>query len=325
MTAVEVVSSSTALAPLEYARQMLAEATSVDAVKDIRDKAEALRLYARQAGYGLEMQNECAELKLRAERQAGELLAGMPELGRGKSRTLPDLGLSYSQSSRWQQLASLPVAEFDAYIAAAFHDQRELTTSGALKLARQHRAANPTPRPPLQPVDPDAPGLPGLAGRFTTIVADPPWRYDNKATRGAAEDHYPTMTVAELCDMPVDEHANDNAHLYLWTTNGFLRQAFDLFDAWGFTYKAHLAWVKPQMGLGNYFRISHEHVLFGIKGKLPTASRSTMSWFSAARGRHSAKPESFYDLVEASSPGPYLELFARSRRLGDWTAWGNEA
>lgn len=182
--------------------------------------------------------------------------------------------------------------------------------------------ALPEPRE-LTPVPDELPPLP--AGEFRVVVADPPWQYGNKATRGAAEDHYATMTIPELCELPVEEQVAEGAHLYLWTTNGFLREAFDVVEAWGFTYKTCLTWVKPQMGMGNYFRSSTEHVLFGVRGGLATQDRAMMNWFEARRGRHSQKPDCFYDLVEKASPGPYLEMFARRRRLGDWSVWGNEA
>jgi N6-adenosine-specific RNA methylase IME4 len=174
--------------------------------------------------------------------------------------------------------------------------------------------------------DDDVPLDPGPLpeGVYRTIVADPPWRYDNRATRGAAEDHYATMSLAELAGLDVEERAAEQAHLYLWTTNGFLREAFDLVDAWGFEYRTCLTWVKPQIGLGNYFRSSTEHVLFGVRGRLRTLVRDERNWLEAPRGRHSAKPEAFYDLVQRASPGPYLEMFARQRRLG-WDVWGREA
>lgn len=175
----------------------------------------------------------------------------------------------------------------------------------------------------LTVVEPDpTPDLPD--GIYRTIVADPPWRYGNTATRGSAENHYPTMSMDELLALDVPAVSAADAHLYLWVTNGFLREGFDLIAAWGFTYKACLTWVKPQMGLGNYFRGATEHVLFGVRGRLPTNTRAAVNWFQAPRGRHSAKPEAFYDLVEDASPGPYLEMFARRQRLG-WSTWGNEA
>lgn len=177
-----------------------------------------------------------------------------------------------------------------------------------------------------------------LEGTFGAIVADPPWRYGNTSTRGAAEDHYSTMSIEELCDLDVvRERAAEQSHLYLWTTAGHLPDAFSVMTAWGFEYKTYLVWVKPQMGMGNYFRVSTELVLFGIRGGLLTQTNNTMNWFEHKRARHSAKPEVFHDLVMRSSPGPYLELFARCRkdelltgcrcskcRLG-WSTWGDQS
>lgn len=217
-------------------------------------------------------------------------------------------------------------AECEPEVRAAVVTQ--VTTGGTpniKKAVQQVRAAigggrsdRPALSAPVHTDDPDGP----TPTTFATIVIDPPWRYENTITRGAAEDHYPTMSLDELADL--DLPAADNAHLYMWVTNGFLREGFDLLDAWGFTYKACLTWCKPQIGMGNYFRNSTEHVYFGLRGSLPTNANNVPTWFTADRTRHSAKPECFYDLVELSSPGPRLEMFARRRRLG-WHTWGNEA
>ena len=175
-------------------------------------------------------------------------------------------------------------------------------------------------------------------GKFSTFVADPPWQYGNTSTRGAAENHYGTMTIDELCDMDVvPNHANDQAHLYMWTTAGHLPEAFKVMEAWGFEYKTYLVWVKPQMGMGNYFRVCTELVLFGVRGGMRTQARDIRNHFEAPRGKHSAKPAIFHDLVEKASPGPYLELFSRCNaanmltgctcskcRLG-WEVFGNQA
>jgi N6-adenosine-specific RNA methylase IME4 len=166
---------------------------------------------------------------------------------------------------------------------------------------------------------------PAPDGTFATIVADPPWQYTNTSTRGAAEDHYPTMSIAELCDLPVESWSAPEAHLYLWTTNGFLREAFDIVDAWGFEYKTTLVWAKPQIGMGNYFRSSTEYVLFGTRGGLRTLDGNQRNWFEAPRTQHSRKPGLFFDIVHQASPPRYLEMFARQRRLDpDWDYWGNE-
>lgn len=177
--------------------------------------------------------------------------------------------------------------------------------------------------------------------RYATIVADPPWRYNAKVSPlrsggrgGQAEHQYSTMTNAELAAMPISNLAQEKAHLYMWVTNPRLiaerdgsREItpFDIVEAWGFRPITLLTWVKPgKNGTGWYFRGQTEHVIFATRGGLgiPSHRREPNVMFSP-RSRHSAKPESFFKLVERVSPGPYLELFARSNRRG-WDAWGNE-
>lgn len=232
----------------------------------------------------------------------------------------------YPESSRrredltWthhREAASLDDA--DKVLAAAAENgwssrelRREVKRRKAIKTTAKAQGEDGTDWSDTEPED----------GLYSVVVIDPPWRYDNTATRGAAEDHYPTMSVAELT--AIDIPANPaGSHLYLWVTNGFIKEGFDLMDAWGFAYKTTLTWCKPQIGMGNYFRNNTEHVLFGVAGSLPTLRNDVPTWFVADRTRHSAKPESFYDLVESCSPGPYLEMFARRRRMG-WGSWGNE-
>lgn len=207
--------------------------------------------------------------------------------------------------------------------------QSQLASSGRAnfeKAVKQARAASlpviVERRVEPEPEPEDLPELDDPPTEFSAIVIDPPWRYDNTITRGAAEDHYPTMGLEELAALTFPAAAD--SHLYLWVTNGFLREGFWLLEQWGFEYKACLTWCKPQIGMGNYFRNSTEHVYFAVRGKLPTNANNIATHFIADRTRHSAKPEAFYDIVERSSPGPYLEMFARRRRLG-WQVWGNEA
>lgn len=159
--------------------------------------------------------------------------------------------------------------------------------------------------------------------RFATIYADPPWQYANAASRGAAENHYETMTIDAIADLPIAQLAADEAHLHLWTTNAFLFEAERVIKAWGFTYKSCLVWIKPQIGNGNYWRVSHEFLLLGVRGNLTFPDRTQQSWLFADRGRHSAKPSVFRKLIEKVSPGPRLELFARSQAEG-WTTWGDQ-
>jgi len=159
--------------------------------------------------------------------------------------------------------------------------------------------------------------------KFSTIYADPPWKYGNQGTRGATNNHYETMTVEEICNEPIVKLINDDAHLHLWTTNAFLFEAKKVIEAWGFTYKSCLIWVKPQMGMGNYWRLSHEFLLFGIRGKKPFRNHSTKSWIEVPRTKHSQKPDKIREMIEVVSEGPYLEAYGRKISPG-WTVYGNE-
>jgi N6-adenosine-specific RNA methylase IME4 len=161
--------------------------------------------------------------------------------------------------------------------------------------------------------------------RFPTIYADPPWPYANTAARGAAENHYRTMSLDAIRNQPVKDLAADCAHLHLWTTNAFLRAAIDVIRAWGFRYKSCLVWAKPQIGMGNYWRVSHEFLLLGVRGKLPFRDHTCRSWLMRPRTVHSRKPFAFRELIERVSPGPYLELYGREELPNSgWTVYGNQ-
>ena len=159
--------------------------------------------------------------------------------------------------------------------------------------------------------------------KFGTIYADPPWHYANAASRGAAENHYRTMDIEAIAGLPIAQLAADQAHLHLWTTNAFLFEAQRVIEAWGFVYKSCLIWIKPQLGNGNYWRVSHEFLLLGVRGNLTFTDKTQQSWLCAERSQHSVKPKIFRKLVEQVSPGPRLELFARAQ-ADDWTTWGDQ-
>ena len=173
-----------------------------------------------------------------------------------------------------------------------------------------------------------------LTKKYRTIVVDPPWpfadslrhylyRADREGRGRGAIANYKLMGVDEIAALPVSDWAENAAHLYVWTTNTFMRDAYTLIDAWGFRDKTILTWVKPRLGMGHYFRNTTEHVIFCVRGSLRTLRRDCRTSFTAEQNGHSVKPDTFYDIVESMSPGPYLDVFARRRRLG-WDAWGNE-
>jgi N6-adenosine-specific RNA methylase IME4 len=173
-------------------------------------------------------------------------------------------------------------------------------------------------------------------GRFATILADPPWQFQNRTGKVAPEHRrllrYPTMELQEIMDMPIGNLAAARSHLYLWVPNALLMEGLQVMKAWGFTYKSNIVWFKVRKdggpdgrGVGFYFRNVTELVLFGVRGSMRTLKpgRTQVNLLATRKREHSRKPDEIYNIVEACSPGPYLELFARFHRPG-WAQWGNE-
>ncbi|MEL6717561.1 MAG: MT-A70 family methyltransferase [Bacteroidota bacterium] len=171
---------------------------------------------------------------------------------------------------------------------------------------------------------------------YKTILADPPWRF--KAQQGKLSPEYskcfryPTLPLKEIIEIPVDLVADENSHLYLWIPSSMLQDGLDVMKAWGFTYKTSITWEKitkagepDKSGYGHYFRNCTETILFGVKGSMNTyhASHSFPNVIRAKKREHSRKPDEQYQLIEACSPAPYLELFSRNTRQG-WGKFGNE-
>ena len=164
------------------------------------------------------------------------------------------------------------------------------------------------------------------AKQFAVIIADPPWDIAQKGTRGAIQ-KYELMTAGRIAAMPVRDLAADSSTLLLWVTNAALPAGLEVMSAWGFDYKTNAVWDKYYMGLGNYFRGSHELLLHGTRGKpQPFKLRSQRSVLNHPRRDHSVKPPELVPMIESILDGPYLELFARQRpnSHADWSVWGNE-
>ncbi|MFL6099498.1 MAG: MT-A70 family methyltransferase [Actinomycetales bacterium] len=161
--------------------------------------------------------------------------------------------------------------------------------------------------------------------RFQTVLADPPWDVQQRGTLGAAS-HYDLMSVEAIKAMPVTALTAPDSHCWLWVTNATLRAGYDVMEAWGFTPRSPLTWIKPRFTLGNYLRNATEHLILGTRGNAPVRFRSQPTWMFAPLQEHSHKPEEQYAVIERVSDGPYLELFARRRppSNADWSVWGNE-
>ena len=168
-----------------------------------------------------------------------------------------------------------------------------------------------------------SPAISGLPpGGFATILVDPPWPAQG------GEKHYRTMSLARIKALPVGSLAARDAHLWLWTTNALLPKAYEVAEAWGFTVRSPLTWVKFRLGLGGRYQLRNatEQLLFCTRGKAPLGSRSQPTWFNAPVTEHSRKPAEQFAIIERVSPGPYLELFARRRPESNqpWAVWGDQ-
>ncbi len=189
---------------------------------------------------------------------------------------------------------------------------------------------------PLRPVG-ELKELPSVEGGFKTILADPPWRFTNRTGKVAPEhrrlDRYSTLDIDSICQIDVKSVASKNSHLYLWVPNALLPDGLRVMESWGFRYISNVIWAKRRKdggpdgrGVGFYFRNVTEIILFGVRGSMRTLppARSQVNMIESRKREHSRKPDEQYELIEACSPGPYLELFARHPRTG-WSVWGDES
>lgn len=312
-------------------------ARSIDDVKDIRDRAEAARQYAKAAGYSRDITNMCAEIKLRSERRAGQILLQMRDQGLraepgrpDKTRhddgiskpTLVDLGVADDpikadlRARRWQQLADIPEDTIEHYVDHAKEADADVTNNGLRQFAARQRQPEPVPEP-----------VPLPDGKFSCIVSDPPWpmqkiERNERPAQGVALD-YPVMSLEDIAALPVGDLAADDCHLYLWVTHKFLPAGLDLLDGWGFRYQCVMTWRK-NVGITPFsWMYDTEHVIFARRGSLPLTRLGLRLSFEAPVAGHSVKPDVFYERVVSASPGPRLEMFSRRKRDG-FEAWGNE-
>ena len=174
--------------------------------------------------------------------------------------------------------------------------------------------------------------------KFATILADPPWQFQNRTGKMAPEhkrlSRYTTLSLDEIKSIPVKDFATDSANLYLWVPNALLKEGLEVMAAWGFTYKTNLIWYKirkdggpDRRGVGFYFRNVTEIILFGTRGKNARTldpGRSQENMIVKQKREHSRKPDEQYELIESCSKGPFLEMFSRGSRPG-WECWGNQA
>jgi len=331
------VAADRVIAKLREAEKALQFVTTIHQAKLVADVAAAQEVFAHRQRLGNEIESYALEIKTYALAKLGELLAAMPKakgtrgqlISRGviggtnsepPINTLADLGLDKKTSAVAQQLAALPLPIRDA-IAKGEQSLTEVMRANKAQERRQER---------VDTIVDISRGNVELASAVTypVIYADPPWRYEHVKTESRAiENQYPTMALEDICALPVADVATPDAILFLWATSPKLAEAIRVVEAWGFTYRTSMVWVKDQIGMGYYARQRHELLLIATRGNPPVpepASRPD-SVVTAPRQEHSAKPLVFYDVIERMYPEfQKIELFCRNPR-GGWDAWGNQA
>lgn len=283
--------------------------SDIETLQEWLAQAAALESYLRSKG----LQRPMLGAQRRVEARIGQLLE------KAKRRSAVMTALAHDQRTDFRILShglnGTPLTE----------DEWRKSRRALVALLRQRLGLIP-PTPPLPP------------GKFRCIVADPPWQLDTgpKVFGGTIEKGhddlaYSQMSVEEISKLGVANLAGDDAHLYLWTTNRYVESSYAVARAWGFKPSVLLVWAKKPhgVGLGDAFRLTTEFILYARRGNLKELKITSTTWFEWPRGKHSEKPQEFYELVESMTPAPgrqkdRLEMFARKQRPG-WTVWGHEA
>lgn len=340
----------TSLTKYDAACRALAECRTVDEVLEVRDHAERIRLYARQAK-DRQLLADASDIHLRAERQLGVMLKAAKELGqisRGQpakrkaekncaepeqfSRiTLEEAGIDRKLSARSQKVASISERAFEEMVART---RARIAAGGALTIDREISASEKKERRATHEQVLGAMQVSLPSQKFGVILADPEWRFEpwsrETGMDRAAENHYPTSCTEVIASRDVPSIAARDCVLFLWATQPMLPQALLVMAAWGFDYKTHLIWKKPHPITGYWFRSVHELLLVGTRGAPPAPAMGTQPVSvieaKAENQKHSKKPDLFLEMIEGYFPTmPKIELNRRGPPRPGWSAWGNEA
>ncbi len=313
---------------IDVALRALAEARTPTEFVRLANVAESLRVYAIRAGMGLRAQNRAAEIRLRAERGLGTLLTPVEMRGRPKNVRaannfkLADIGITRRVSHRAQRLAAVPEWIFHAYLRDAGDQGDEITTRALLGVAERQTSGERNRQRIRGGAVTDLVAFAAAGHRVGTMLVDPPWPIEG----ASALLPYEATSIEELKALPVAPFCAERCHCHLWCLpNPTLSRAEEILLAWGFRPVAILTWLKTgALGRGGYWRHQTEHLITGVRGDADRFDdKGLPSWIEAPRGRHSEKPDEIYEAIERASPGPRIELYARTRRPG-WFAWGHE-
>ncbi len=307
---------------------MLAEATTIQKAKSLKDLSLVAEDWAKRTKMGAEAVQYARSYALMAERRLGELLREKPPAkhqqagpGRGNKTalsagkrcfsddtpTLAELGVSWKESAEAQRLAALPDPVFKQVVAG-----KKTRTEAKREVRRKATAEKVAALP---------------ADKYRVLYADPPWKYGDGLMEnyGPTGFHYPTMSIADLCALGISDLATNDAVLFFWVTSPMLDECWPVIRAWGFEYKTSFVWDKVKHNMGHYNSVRHELLLVCTRGScLPDVSTLIDSVQSIERQAHSEKPEEFRTIIDKLYPkGKRIELFARKAAKG-WERWGNQ-
>lgn len=321
------MSETSSLIIFSQASKMLSEADTIQKVKELKNLALTAADWAKRKGLGEEAIRYAKSYALEAERKLGEMLlqterAKPPGDNQYKKQdrlshvteapTLSDLGITKTESSDAQNLASVPVEEFEQVKSG------KKTKKQVIRKVKQKKHAEKVKKVKTTTGN--------LLEKPNLILADPPWQYDFSETENRAiENQYATAQVPEIIQHKPE--TQDSAILFLWATAPKLVQAISVLESWGFTYVTNAIWDKEKIGMGYWFRGQHELLLVGRKGKVspPIEELRVSSVFREPRRKHSQKPECVYEWIEKAFPSfVKLEMYSRTKREG-WIQWGAEA
>ena len=308
---------------LTEATRTLAQATTIDEVRDLRDKATAVKAYIQKAQLGQQLLIDAATFRLRAERRLGEMLASL-ELANaasgnqhtnhqsqsvtpGGSTLLRDLGVSKKDSSRSQQIAGLRDDVFERYLAESTAAGRQPTFAGLLRLQKKEPTDSvsgkpasvlPSTRSKLL-ADITAMGKP-----FATVYAAPPW------SQFGDDESSSSFSLSDMLAEPVSEVCESDSHLHIRTDIVHLSDAIQLMHGWGFRYRSCLVFLRPEMEEGQFWQHANQFLLLGTRGRLPFSDLNQPSWIECEWSDDGSRPDGIHALIEAVSPPSYLQLFA---------------
>ena len=322
----------------DNAKQQLAEIKTIETGVEYLNKVKAIETWAKAEKKDAELQNIIAEQKLRTQRILGALLKESDLMSRKKdSASLSNFQLNYKQSHEFQKIASLPQEIFEQEIATAKKESSkriELTTSRMLNAVKDWQKDKSKDewqkKVDKNPMTNNFIDIYNTDKKFRVIYADPAWSYNDKKKghlTGGATDHYDTMTLSEICNLPINNLLEKNAVLFLWVTSPLLREGLQTIETWGFSYKTSFIWDKVAHNMGHYNSVRHEFLLVATKG---SCTPDNIKLYDSVQTiekskKHSEKPIEFMDIIDSLyTYGNKIELFSRKIKKDNWYGWGNE-